>query len=136
MQHGCLQLHPHGTVLRTARRRGCWFASPAVRPLGLVTAKGSAQQEVLQPFIWSVLHPLQLANMLPLVLTWRFPHAALQLLQSEQQQTAEAPKGDPRDRFTGYEPFDSEGNPWWEPPERDLFEGGAWEVGLPQLADC
>ena len=68
----------------------------------------------------------------PLVVAWHL-HAvtlhALQLLQAQQQQTAEAPKGDPRDRFTGYEPVDSEGNPWWEPPDRDIFEGGAWEVG-------
>ena len=50
-----------------------------------------------------------------------------QSLQADKQ-TAEAPKGDPRDRFTGYEPVDSEGNPWWDPPNRDIFEGGAWEA--------
>lgn len=54
----------------------------------------------------------------------------LHVRQAEKQQAAEAPQGDPRDRFTGYEPVDSEGNPWWEPPNRDFFEGGAWEVSL------
>lgn len=49
-------------------------------------------------------------------------------LQRDEQKAAEAARGDPRDRFTGYEPVDSEGNPWWEPPDRDFFEGGAWEV--------
>jgi hypothetical protein len=58
---------------------------------------------------------------------------ARQLLQAEKQ-TAEAPKGDPRDRFTGYEPVDSEGNPWWDPPNRDIFEGGAWEASPNTLA--
>jgi hypothetical protein len=28
--------------------------------------------------------------------------------------------------LSGYEPVDSEGNPWWEPPERDFWEGPAW----------
>lgn len=36
-----------------------------------------------------------------------------------------------------YEPVDSEGNPWWEPPQSDFWEGPAWNVSFPvQFAEA
>jgi hypothetical protein len=140
-QHSSVQLHPHGLAPLTAWRHGRRHTSTAVRPLVRLAAKRTTQQEVMQPSIHGplcmrcTLHASRLlaAGMAThTLLTLR----ALHMMQAEQQQTAEAPKGDPRDRFTGYEPFDSEGNPWWEPPNRDVFEGGAWEVGHKEQSHC
>lgn len=40
----------------------------------------------------------------------------------------------PTDLLTPYDALDDEGNPWWSPPDRDFWEGGAWDVRtLPQL---
>lgn len=53
------------------------------------------------------------------------------LVQKEVESPPEA-EVNPADLLTPYEPFDDEGNPWWEPPESDFWEGGAWDV-RPQL---
>ena len=34
----------------------------------------------------------------------------------------------PADLLTPYDGLDDEGNFWWSPPDRDLWEGGAWDV--------
>lgn len=58
--------------------------------------------------------------------------------QQTPQETEE--KRNPADLLTPYEPLDDEGNPWWSPPDSDVWEGGAWEwlgrggaVALPTL---
>ncbi len=39
----------------------------------------------------------------------------------------------PAELLTPYAPLDDEGNPWWSPPDRDFWEGGAWDVCRPPL---
>jgi len=53
-------------------------------------------------------------------------HAKKTTKQKEVESPPEA-EVNPADLLTPYEPFDDEGNPWWEPPESDFWEGGAWD---------
>jgi len=59
------------------------------------------------------------------------------VLQRKEKEEEEEPQVASVAMLSEYEPVDSEGNPWWEPPQSDFWEGPAWNVSFPvQFAEA
>ena len=112
-------------------RTDCWKAAVAARQAGASAVSSASCQAV---YLW----PGPPGRHMRVHKQW-LGRDRLELAcnpqNAQQQAPAEEEPVNPKDLFTGYKPIDDEGNPWWEPPERDFWEGAAWDVSseLPGL---